>query len=848
MGEDPPSPRARRAWLLIARRELAGGLHGFWIYLACLALGAAAIAAAGSITSSFSAGLAEQSRRLLGGDAAVTLSQREATPEERTWLDARGEVSEAAQADLMGRAGRRIKQIDVRGVDGAFPLVGAFTFDRAIALKDVLAREGEAWGVAVSESLLKDLDLSPGDTFALGPVRVEIRAVLRAEPDRIGAPGLFEPRAVMAIEALREAGLMQPGSLFRTTYRMALSPPARATFEADVKGRWEEAGMRYRGPEDAVDGLRALLDMIDTFMTVIGVAALVAGGVGVAQATSAFLETRLDSIAALKALGAEAGTIRAAYATQLGALAALGALAGVGVGALSPFLLHAIAGDAIPLPARLGLYPLPLLKAFVLTMLAAAMFATPPLGRACASPPAALFRRESGEAPARLPWPERIAALTAAVMLALVAVMGSARPLVTLGLLGGAALAYGVLAGAAVLIKRQARAAAGRMRGFARLMFASLGGPGSLAPVVAPALGLGLALMSVISVLETNLLGTLKETAPVNAPSVIFRQIPQDETAAFDALMAQHGVATLDAKLYRRAPVLAGHPVAVRGQKLDEAGLPAERRWASRAETPMSILADPPPEAVLTQGAWWPKGYDGPPLVSVEEGAAGRLGVKVGDMLRLRVFLREVDAKVASIRKVDWTGFGANLAFILSPGSLGDMKPAHAAIVIVPAEREAEVIQAVAERWPAVLAFQLRRTIETAADLFDQVALVVAALASVVTLAGVLVLFGAFAAAARRRRRESALLKVFGASRPAILALYASEFALAALAAVALGLGMGVAAAHPIVIHVLEAPWRFAWGPVLTGGAIAVLSAAAGGAAVGWATLSHRPAQVLRSA
>ena len=848
MAADPNPSAPTRAWLRIARRELAGGLGGFWIYLACLALGAWAIAAAGSITASFNAGLDQQSRELLGGDAAVTLAQRTASPDERAWLDERGKVSEAAQVDLMGRAAQRIKQIDVRGIDGAFPLVGRFTFDSDIALSDALARRGDVWGVAVSESLLEDLGLSRGDAFLLGPLKVEIRALLMAEPDRVGQPGMFEPRAILAIDALREAGLMQPGALFRTAYRIVLKPETAATFEADFNARWESQGMRYRGPEDAVDGLRALLDMINTFMTVIGIAALVAGGVGVAQATSSFLDTRVDSIAALKALGADAGTIRAAYATQLGALAGLGAAAGVALGALSPWVLKLIAGDAIPLPGELGLYPLPLLKAFVLTMLAAAMFATPPLGRARATPPAALFRREGGEALGGVPPLERGVAFAAAGLLVLVSVLGSPRPLVTLGLLIGAAAAYGVLVGAAVIVKRLARAGAKGSRGYLRLALSNLGGPGSLAPVVAPALGLGLALMTVVTVVQTNLLGALKDTAPANAPSVIFRQIPHDQVAAFDALMKDHAIATEDAKLYRRAPVLIGRVVTIRGEKLDEAQVPPERRWVTRGETPMTMLASQPPEAIIKAGEWWPQDYSGPPLVSVEEGAAGGLGLKVGDKVGFRVFVREVEATVASIRKVDWTGFGANVAFILSPGSLGDMKPFHAAIVIMPPEREAEVIGAVSSRWPGILAFQLRKTLETAADLFAEVSIAVTALASVVTTAGVLVLFGAFAAAARRRRRESALLKVFGASRLAILSLYAFEFALAAFAAVLLGVLMGVVAAHPIVILVFEVPWRFDWGPVIAGGTIAVLSAAAGGVAVGWATLSHRPARVLRSA
>src|SRR6218665_2184027 len=157
-----------RAWLRIARRELAGGLGGFWIFLACLALGAWAIAAAGSITASYNRGLDQQAHELLGGDAAVTLSQREATPEERAWLDERGTVTEAAQVDLMGRAPGKTIQIDVRGIDDKFPLVGKFVFDSEITIVEELEKGGERWGIAASSSLLKELNVKVGDQISLG--------------------------------------------------------------------------------------------------------------------------------------------------------------------------------------------------------------------------------------------------------------------------------------------------------------------------------------------------------------------------------------------------------------------------------------------------------------------------------------------------------------------------------------------------------------------------------------------------------------------------------------------------------------------------------------------------------
>lgn len=847
MANASPKPPTYRPWLRIALRELSGGVAGFWIYLACLALGAWAIASAGSITDALQAGLSQQSHQLLGGDAAITLSQRETSAEQRAWLDERGQVSAAAQVDLMARAGPDVMQVDVRGIDHAFPLIGSFTFDRDIALPQILAKADDAWGIAASASLAKDLNITVGENFVLGGIPVQLRAILTREPDRIGEPGMFEPRAIIAIDALRENGQMQPGALFRTAYRIVLKPEAAASFEDDFNARWESEGLRYRGPDDAVDGLRAMLGMLNTFMTVVGISALIAGGVGVSQATSAFLDTRLDSIATLKALGADGGTIRAAYALQLGVLAGAGALAGIALGALSPWIVSALAGEAIPLPMQLGIYPLALLKTFVLTLLAAAMFAAPPLGRARATSPAALFRRDSGDAPQHVPVTERAASIIAAVLLVLVAMLGSARPLIVLALMIGAAVAYLILIGAAVLVRRLARRASTHVRGRLRLVLASLGGPGSLAPIVAPALGLGLALLTLITVVQENLLGQLRDTAPTEAPSIIFRQIPAKDAAPFDAMMQSFGIETTNQLTYRRAPVLIGRVIAINGEKLDEQKVPAEQRWVTRTETPMTLLAEKPIEANLGAGEWWPSDYAGPPLVSVEEGAARGLGLSIGDTISFRIFTREIAAKVASLRKVDWSGFGANVAFILSPGSVGDFQPANAAIVIVPADKEAALIAAVAEGWPNVLAFQVRKTLETAADLFGQVSLIVTALASVVLAAGILVLFGAFATAARRRRRESALLKVFGASRLAILSLYALEFALAAFLAVLLGSGLGIASAHPIVILVFDTTWRFAWSPVVTVAFITVLSAAAGGAVVGWSTLSHSPARVLRS-
>lgn len=844
---------AGAAWTRIAWRELIGGLRDFGVYLACLALGAFAVAAAGAVSESFARGLDREARQLLGGDAAFTAAQRRANPEELAFLGDRARVSESISLRVMGQAGDGAdavrKQVDLRGVDDAFPILGAVRLAGAVTLDEALAQSEQRWGVAASASLLEQFDLAVGDRLRLGPIEAQITARLDGEPDRLGTPGAFGPRALIHRDALVAAGRVTSGQLFRATYLLELPEGVDGDALAEeAREAWGPSGLRYRPPEDAVDGLQSIFALLQSFLAVIGVAALVAGGVGVAQATSAFLESRTGAIATLKALGADSGQIRAIYLTQLGAMALLGAAAGVALGGATPYVVAAVAGARIPVPQALSLYPGPMVQALVLTLLAAAAFALPALGRARATPSAALFRTMASAGPARTPRLEAGLAALAGAALTLTATLTSPRPLTTLALLAGAGVAYAVLAAAAAGLRVLARRAATRARGMRRLALANLGGPGSLAPTVAPALGLGLALLTLVAAVQANLLRQLRETAPQNAPSLVFTQIPDAETERFDALLRDEGLAIADPDAYRRAPFILGRVTALKGQPLIEEEVAASERWVVDGEIGLTYLAAQPPEAVLTEGAWWPADYDGPLLVSVEDEAARGLGLSLGDTIGFRVFGRPLTAEVASLRRVDWGGFGVNTAFILSPGALEAANPRHFAIAKAPAEREAPVIAALGATFPDVVVFQTRQALATAAKLLNDIALAVTVAASVVTLAGLLVLVGALAVIARQRRVESALLKTFGATRAGVLGLYAAEFALVGLAAAALGVTLGTAAAYPAVVIVFEAAWTTPWGAIAAVTGLAAAASALGGALVGQAQLARPPAAELRQA
>jgi len=353
--------------------------------------------------------------------------------------------------------------------------------------------------------------------------------------------------------------------------------------------------------------------------------------------------------------------------------------------------------------------------------------------------------------------------------------------------------------------------------------------------------------LTLVATVQANLLRQVAETAPANIPSLVFTQIPGDAYETFDEIIANEGVNIADPDLYRRAPQMIGRVISLKSEPLVEENVAESERWVVNGEIGLTYLSIKPPEADLTEGHWWPENYQGPLLVSVEADAAKGLGLSVGDAIGFHIFGRELEATVASLRKVDWGGFGTNTAFIFSPGTLEAANPPHFAVARTDPNFENAIITALGAKLPDVVIFQTRGILAIATGLLRDVAIAINAAASIVTIAGLLVLVGAFAAMTRKRRGEAALLKTFGASKNEILFLYAGEFAVAGAAAAALGVTMGVGAAYPVVVNVFEASWHIPWWTIFSVSGFAILAAAVGGAITGAVALSQSPAQVLRT-
>ncbi|MBS0410985.1 MAG: FtsX-like permease family protein [Proteobacteria bacterium] len=834
-------------FLRFALREMRAGVRGFRVFLACLALGVAAIAAAGSTAEAFRQGLASQAREILGGDIAVTLEQRRFTPAERAAFQAQGATSYAVASRAMAQtaSGER-RLVELRGVEGSYPLAGTVTLSPAMPLSQAFAVKDGVQGAAVEQALLDRLHLRLGETFQVGNVPMVARAVLTAEPDRLSRGFALGPRVLTTLAAVDKGGFLAPGLPFGETVRIAIPASHNpAAVAAGLKKTLPSGGWRMRDRNDATPGIRRLIDQLEYFLGFIGLASLVAGGLGVSGAVSAYLEGKKPSIAVLKALGAEGALIRDTYLLQIGLLAGLGVLIGLVIGAATPFALGALVKDSLPIPALFALYPEPLIKAGAFGLLSAAAFSLAPLARARATPPNALFRHDlTGRLTVSL---ETVAAVLAGAGLAALAVVTAPTPMAAAIMMAGVAVSFAILWALGVWAASLAGRLRSGTRGPVRIGLANLAGPHSAARTASPAIGLGVALLSAVVLIQSSLLAQVAVVAPRSAPALVFTDIPGDQAAQFDAALARAFGRPLTQKDYLRAPFATGRIIKVRGQPVDREKIDRADRWAYDNDITLSAIGPEPPNAGVTDGAWWPSTYAGEPQVAVSLDAARGGNLKVGDQITLSILGREIDAKVAVLRKVDFGGFGASFPLVLDPAALAGADLRHVAIAKASKAEEDAATRQLGQTFPQVNVISVREQLEAATDMFGRLALAIRGAAAVAALAGLLVLTGAISAGAQGRAKEAATLKVLGAARAQILAAYAIEYGAVGLIAGVAGVALGYAAAWPVVVKVFEATWSVDWGGVAALVLGAAGLAAAGGLAAAAVAMGRRPAATLRA-
>ena len=845
----PSGPRIPLT-LRLALRELRGGLSGFAVFLACIALGVAAIAGVASISRSLTDGLGREGGRILGGDLTYSLINRAATPEERAALDAQGQVSVVTTLRAMAAAGDAgAALVELKAVGADYPSLGDVVTDPAQPLTDLLAERDGVLGAVADPVLLTRLDLKVGDRIVIAGKSFAIRATLVSEPDRIANGIGFGPRVLITHAALDQTGLIRPGSLNRWSYRLRIPGADDADLArraAAIAKAAPDAGWEMRTRSNADPRFAKSIERFTQFLTLVGLTALIVGGVGVANAVAAFVERKRGSIATLKSVGAPGGQVVVLYLTQVLLIAGLGIAIGLGIGAALPFGLDALFHDALPLPLNPTIAPGELALAAAYGLLTALAFAILPLGRAHDIPVSCLFRDvvDPGSVRTRLRYRLILAgALAGLVALALVTAFDRRLALI---FIVAAGLAFGLLHLVALGLMAVARRLPRPRLAAPRMALANLHRPGALTPAIVLSLGLGVTLLVTLSLIDANVRRTLTDSLPAKAPNLFFLDIPSSDADAFHAFL---GSRAPGAKI-ERVPMMRGRITALDGVPAGEIKPPEDAAWVLDGDRGITYAEDVPEGSSLVAGTWWNAEEGRTPLVSFDAELAGKLDLKVGSTVTVNVLGRTLTARIANLRKVEWRSLGINFVMVFSPGTFRGAPHSDLATLTLPngpdGKAEAVILRDVARAYPSVTSVRVKEALEAVSEIVGKLVLAIRGASGIAVVASLFVLAGALAAGHRARLYDAVVLKTLGATRTRLLTAYTLEYGALGLATAIFGLAAGTLAGWVIVTRVMKLEFTLDLSGAVIAAGLAVAFAIVLGLAGTWRILGQKPAPYLR--
>lgn len=847
--EPNPAPPPLSAALRLAGRELRGGLRGFRIFLACLALGVAAIAGVQSVASGIFSGMRDDGRTLLGGDVAVRTVYREPGAEQLDYLRrTSAELMYFIETRTMARAPDQDASllVELKAVDDNYPAFGEVELRGGLPYAGSLERRDDAWGALIEPGLAERLELAVGDRLSVAGRDYRVRGIIEREPDRAGAGGNFGfwPRVMIDRASLDGSDLLAEGSMLYHQYRLRLPPDvAPEVYRERLAAAFPDAGWRVRDFRNAAPRLEEIIGRVTLFLTLVGLTALLVGGVGVSNAVRAHLDSKLTTLAMLKCIGAPRRTLFQTYLAQLLVLAAAGIVIGLAVGAAMPPIAARLLAELVPVPVQLGVYPGALVLAALFGLLTTLTFAVLPLARAVEIPGAALFRAGLDGIKARPRRRYLLLTLASAVLLATLAIATAIdKRLAVWFVLGALATLLAFRLAAAGVMRIAARLRRPRRPGL-RLALTNLHRPGSPTPSVVLSLGLGLTVLVTIGLIEGNMRRQIQENIPEQAPSFFFLDIQSAQIDGFRELIEEtDGTSRLMTVPYLRGPI-----TRVKGLDPATALVNPDDAWMIRGDRGLTYATEPPENATTVAGEWWPADYAGPPLLSVHADAMQAFDLALGDSVTFNVLGREITGTVAHVRDLEWSSLQLNFAFMFSPEPLRSAPHGYLATVVATPEAELAVQRQLADDYPSITAIRIKDALDRANEISASIGAAVRIIAVVTLLAGTLVLAGAIAAGHRRRIYDSVILKVLGATRRDVLRAFLLEYGLLGLITAAIAAVIGTVTAWAVLTRVMRTDWVFIPETVLLTTLLCTAITLAFGFAGTWRALGQKAAPLLRN-
>jgi putative ABC transport system permease protein len=872
-------------------RESRGSRGRLVFFVACLAVGVAAVVAVAGLSASLQDGIRREARQLLAADLSVrgnqplppaTLAAIAALPGSRR-TDVKETVTVAAAvAGKNGQPGAS-QLVELKVVDGVYPFYGVLDLRPRRPLHELLTAET----TVVASDLLAHLGLKVGDALQIGGQPFRIAGIVLAEPDRVSVSFTLGPRVFLSGAGFARTHLEDQGS--RVGYRALVRLPDGTTSSAldaaaDRLRKELPAGEGFRVEtyRQAQPALRQNLSRIERFLGLVALLSLFVGGIGVAQSVRAWLAGRLDAIAILKCLGMRPREIFPLYLGQTVLLGLAGSLVGIAAGAAVQLLLPRLFPDLIPPELIHPWQPAALLRGLGLGVGVALLFSLPPLSAVLRVPPARVLRRDAEPLP-RHRW------VSVATLLALVAgIWGMAAfqshsALLGAQFTGGVAVVTAALALAAFLVSWGVRKLPRDLSLSPPLRhgLAALARPGAAAGGAIVALGLGVLVVLGMSLVEGRITAQLEKELPANAPSAFLIDIQPDQWAGVDQLLRQQGAQGVESVpvVMARIAAIDGVPTEQltggdradspdgeegdgggRGERRNGGERNGEgnggnrgigpnrgggRRWALSREQRLTYMRELPKDNKIVAGALWSDPAHGE--VSLEQGYAADIGVHLGSKLTFNVQGVPIDLTVTSLRTVNWGTFGINFFLVVEPGMLESAPQQRLAVARLPRGAEQRTQDLLAARYPNITFLRIREILEKVLKVLRRISLGIRFLGGFTVVAGIAILAGAVSAGSARRGREVALLKTLGMTRRGVAATFAVEYALIGLVAGLIGATGGAALAWGVVTQGFRLPWVLDAGPLTIALVASVLLTVLAGLAASLRSLQRRPIEVLRA-
>ena len=795
--------------LRIALRELRGGVRKFRILVVCLALGVASVTAIGLVQSGIEQSLEEQGATILGGDIEMEFTYRYANPKEKMWMEENAsriseivEFRSLAVAKKDGVTERTLTQI--KAVDNAYPLNGTLSLDGDITLEEAFKPVNGIPGAVMHKALVERLGLKAGSEFRLGFNTFMLNGVILQEPDETGGNFSLGPRTMVLLKDLENSGLIDEGTLFSSRYRMTI--PENSDID-DLRSDAETVlgtTFSWRDKRNGAPGIQELVGRVGAFLTLVGLAGLVVGGIGISLTVSTYLETKTKVIATLKTLGADQLTIFFIYLFQVMVLIVIGIVFGLLIGILIPYLLESVLSEFLPVPFNFQIHLTDLLEASFYGLLIGLIFSIWSLAKSCDIKPGALYRDAVIN-----PWKIRVmpyGIILAGLIILFVASASifSGIPRLTLYISGGIAgtlVVLGLIAQASKYLSFQLGHSK-MVRGKISLGLAlrSIGETGNGVISLTLALGLGLSVLASIGQISNNLLRNITGDIPEIAPSFFVIDIQnQDIEHLREMVLAFPSVSKMES-----APMLRGIITEINGLPSREI---SGDHWVLEGDRGITYSSGLPENTVVTEGSWWEEDYDGPPLVSFAEEEGKELGLQLGDYITLNVLGRDIEAEIVNFRSVDFSTVGLGFILSMNPSALAGAPHTHIATIYADPESEEELFDSITSTYPSITVISVSEGIANVARIISGLGSAIIYASSITLLLGFVVLLGASASSVAARVYESAILKVIGATRRTLMLSLTLRSIILGLSASMVAFFAGITGGWAVMKYVLQASY-----------------------------------------